>query len=241
MIRRAAPFAAVLALSPLPTAAQDDPLDSYVTANLLSIFYHELGHALIDIMALPVFGQEEDAADTASALMIDLFFEEDTAQSIVRDAAFGFLDEDAATEGAPVWWDTHGPDLQRYYNLVCQFYGGAPTARADLADALELPEDRAETCEEEFELADDSWGPVFDVLFAAGPGNTITYDGETDNFTKKLIAAEVNALNQVWSLPRPLIVTVAPCDEANAFYDLDTRTVTICTELAPYLREIAGN
>ena len=36
--------------------------DDFVEANILSVFYHELGHALIDIMALPVFGQEEDAA-----------------------------------------------------------------------------------------------------------------------------------------------------------------------------------
>ncbi|MBA4350919.1 MAG: hypothetical protein C0427_06690, partial [Rhodobacter sp.] len=37
---------------------------------MLAIFYHELGHALIDVMQLPVLGLEEDAADVLSVVMI---------------------------------------------------------------------------------------------------------------------------------------------------------------------------
>ena len=240
MIRTAIALTAMM----LATAAtaQNTAEEAYVEANLLSIFYHELGHALVDVMALPVFGQEEDAADTASILLIDALFDEDAAQGIARDAAFGFLDEADAADAEPVWWDGHGPDEQRYYNLVCLFYGADPETRDALADELQLPEDRAASCEEEFDLANDSWGPVFDELVERGPGDTLMFQSDTASLTTDLIGDEVAALNAELSLPTPVTVRVAPCEEANAFYDPEVREITICTELEPHLRQImAGN
>ena len=66
---------------------------SFVEANILSIFYHELGHALIDIEQVPIFGQEEDAADVFSILMIHTLFEEEAAQELAVEASIGFLGE----------------------------------------------------------------------------------------------------------------------------------------------------
>ncbi len=239
MMRWMLPFATLaIALSPAQ-AENSAEIDNYVEANLISIFYHELGHALIDIMALPVFGQEEDAADTASILLIDALYDNQTATAIARDAAFGFLDEANAGEDTPAWWDVHGPDLQRYYNLVCLFYGAEPDSRAGLADQFDLPQERAESCEEEFELALSSWGPVLDELSKAGAGDTIKYSGGTDTLTKRLIADEVAALNSEFSLPETLQIEVTDCDEANAYYDPEAKSITICTEFEPHLRDLA--
>lgn len=71
-------------------AQADEQTEVFVEANLLSIFYHELGHAIIDVAQLPVFGQEEDAADTASILLIDAIFDNETAIDIAYDAVLGF-------------------------------------------------------------------------------------------------------------------------------------------------------
>ena len=46
----------------------DTSENEFVTSNILSIFYHEIGHAIIDTLRLPVFGQEEDAANFLSIL-----------------------------------------------------------------------------------------------------------------------------------------------------------------------------
>ena len=108
--------------------------DGFVTSNLISFVYHKLGHAVIDTMQVPIFGQEEDAADVFSILLIDEIFEPEIANIIAYDAAFGFHAE--AQENTPAFWDVHGPDEQRYYNLVCIFYGANPDLREELAQEL---------------------------------------------------------------------------------------------------------
>lgn len=226
--------AAILAVGP---GAAQTRTDDFVAANLLAITYHEFGHALIDILQLPVFGQEEDAADVLSVLLIDAFYEEEAAASIIYDAAFGFLN-DAETHDQ-VLWDVHGPDLQRYYTMICLFYGANPDARADLAQELELPEERAESCEEEFLLADDSWGPVLDDISQDAPGKSIVFKAGTNPFIDAIMAEEVAALNEDFVLPETLTVSSEDCEEVNAFYDLDTREIIICTELDGYLRDVA--
>lgn len=230
-------IAAFCAAAPLPATAAND--DAFVEANLLSILYHELGHAIIDIMALPVFGQEEDAADVASVLLIHDLFEEDAAIAIAYDAAFGFLGEAAAQGDAePAYWDTHGPDLQRYYNLVCLFAGGNMDGREDVAEELGLPDDRLIGCEEEFDLAYDSWGPVFDEMAESAPGQSIVYRGGRATLTEQLVAEEVEALNADFVLPAQLTVTVEDCGEANAFYDPNTREIIMCAEFEDWVRDL---
>ena len=230
-------LAIVAALFAVPAAA--DRVEEYVQANLLSILYHELGHAIIDVARLPVFGQEEDAADVASILLIDQLFDEESAVAIAYDSAFGFLAEaDLTGEDVP-YWDTHGPDLQRYYNLVCLFVGADLTEREDIAADLGLPEERLDTCEEEFELANDSWGPIFDELAADAPGTSMRYIGSDATFTDQVISEEVAQLNLDFVLPEKVDVVVESCGEANAFYDLDAREIIMCTELETFLRRQA--
>lgn len=228
---------ALLALA-ATAAYSEEASDPFVEANLLSIFYHELGHALIDVMQLPVFGQEEDAADTASILLIDSTFENETAIEIAYDAALGFQAEADEAGSDIAWSDVHGPDLQRFYNLVCLFYGADPDGRDDFADDMGLPADRAEACEEEFILANDSWGPVFDEITDHGGGNSLTYSSTVDNFTADIISAEVKALNAQLQLPSDIKVSVESCGEANAFYDPQGQSIVICVEFETHLREI---
>lgn len=217
-------------------ALADEQREAFVEANLLGIFYHEFGHALIDVLGLPVFGQEEDAADVASILMIDAFYEEEAAQALAYDTAFGFLGE-ASFAGDIAYWDVHGPDEQRFYNTVCLFYGANPDAREDFAIDLGLPEDRALTCPEEFALAQDSWGPALDEI--AGQGATLRFDaGGFDGLTAAVIGGEVNALDGDFNLPEPVTVRVESCGEANAFYDPGTVEIIMCVEFEDHLRAL---
>ncbi len=223
-------------------SAQDLTEDqaTYVAANLLGIFYHELGHALIDQMGLPIFGQEEDAADVLSAFMIDALFDEETAVALVYDTAFGFRAEADDTGNDVAWWDVHGPDLQRYYNAVCIFYGANPDERGDVAEDLGLPEERADYCPDEYDQAAGSWGAVLDELAKAGAGETLILVVDDPGLAGAgilidVIGAELAALNAEMSLPQDMPVNIAACGEANAFYDPQAQAITMCTEFVAHL------
>ena len=202
---------AALLLSILPFVARSDAAqDEFVASNILAIFYHELGHAVIDVMDVPIFGQEEDAADVMAVLLIDWLFEEETAQAIAYDSAFGYLNE-ADHDGEIAWWDLHGPDEQRFYNHVCLFYGGNPEARDDLAADLGLPDERAETCPEEYDLAADSWGMVFDEMDRAGQGEPMTFIPGTEKgsaFVNDILGEEVARMSEDIALPARIEVRV---------------------------------
>lgn len=234
---------ATAALLGLPSFSLAQDADAFVESNILATLYHELGHALIDIQEVPIFGQEEDAADVLSILLVDAFWDEDDAVGIAYDAAFGFLTEaDMARDQGeePAFWDVHGPDEQRYYNLVCIFYGANADEREDVADELGLPEERAEWCEDEFEQANGSWGLILDEMAEAGPGETfVAGEFERDDNITALILDEIDALNAEFSLDDDLSISYTACGEANAFYDPEYREITICTEYVDFLAEMA--
>jgi len=65
-----ATFAAAATLA-AGTATADE---AFVEANIIGIFYHELGHALVGILRFPIFEQEEDAVDIFSIFLIAVLF-----------------------------------------------------------------------------------------------------------------------------------------------------------------------
>ncbi len=231
--------ALLIASFALPKASADEARDAFVEANILAIFYHELGHAVIDQMDVPIFGQEEDAADVLSVMLIDWLFEEETAQAIAHDSAFGYFSDLDQTDVA--YWDVHGPDEQRYYNHICLFYEANPDEREAMAINLGLPEERAETCPEEYDQAASSWGVIFDEMDEAGGGRPVVFEpgvGDDAAVVNDLLRLEVESLNGDLNLPRELVVRVESCGEANAFYDPNDASITMCVEFVPHLQAL---
>ena len=231
---------------PVSAATMDKKSKDFVAANLIAIYYHELGHALIDILKLPIFGQEEDAADVLSAVLIHDIFEEQEAQDIARATAVGFLGDKTITDAERsrvAYWDVHGPDLQRYYTFACLIYGANTRERARLADELKLPKARRRTCSDEYAQAANAWGPVIDNLEANGAGKSIRFladhrVGEHGKFAADVIGREVKAMNQDLTLPKRLLVRVEACDTVNAFYDPKRREIIMCIQFAEYLDNV---
>jgi hypothetical protein len=215
---------------------QDPAAAQFVTSNVIATFYHELGHAMIDQLQLAVLGREEDAADTLSALLIHDVWDENSATSLVYDTAhaFRFYAAEAEANGAETpFWDEHSLDLQRYYNLVCLFYGANPDVRRDVADELELPQERAEACPEEYQLAADSWGAMLEDLAPVAGSKGLQMVGVSlDDSIGNILAQEVAELNNRYALPDWVAVKVESCGEANAFYDPQARSITLCNEYA---------
>lgn len=122
-------------------------------------FYHELGHALIDTMDVPVVGKEEDAADGLAAFVI---LEITREPQVALAAARQFLLESEVYEQSEEdsFYGEHSLDRQRFYNIVAWIYGSNPDLYEDAVDEL-VPEDwwdeRAEMAIEEYESLVESW------------------------------------------------------------------------------------
>lgn len=130
---------------------RDDPdaweyADTFAYDVTYETFYHEVGHALMDIYDLPYTGKEENVADQFSALILS--YVSDVGQDMLYSVGDYYLYNDMRSEDhpdqEPAYWGRHGLDMQRFYDVSCYAYGADPAYNQDLIDDGWLPKDRAE-------------------------------------------------------------------------------------------------
>ncbi len=140
---------------PPAPSSQDDPAIRFMLANTMWTLVHEMGHALIAELDVPLLGKEEDAADRIATIALlhgsadhDIPNRIDEIEFIVA-AAQGWRVEwelERLDQVTAPYWDSHALDIQRFYNIVCLLYGSDPDKYAGLADQLALPAQRALEC-----------------------------------------------------------------------------------------------
>jgi Putative metallopeptidase len=148
--------------------------EQLVAGLFAAVLLHETGHAVFDLLNVPVFGREEDAADFAAAF-IALQFGKDIARTVIKGFAYYWAYEAASgadprtTKPDPkapnypkdadrqchvdpfcAYSDEHGTASQRMYNVICLAYGGDPATFKDFVDIGWLPKERAATCVDEY-------------------------------------------------------------------------------------------
>jgi len=120
------------------------------------VFGHEMGHAMFDVLNVPIFGEAENAADHFSTYMM-LQFGRDQAKGLITGAAYSYKKYvQGSYVSAPLaaFSDVHAAPAQRFYNLLCLAYGADPVLFAEFVekDAIEyLPQGRALNCKGEYE------------------------------------------------------------------------------------------
>lgn len=135
-------------------ANDEEAAAGFVSATVFT-FFHELGHALVDLLDLPITGKEEDVVDQLATWILVAGGEEGALMAI--DGAVSFIDEEGDEE--PVTWGEHSLDQQRFYNIVCWVYGSAPEKFAELTESRDgpLPNERAEICPDEWARMSKAW------------------------------------------------------------------------------------
>ena len=110
--------------------------------------WHEVAHALIHQLHLPVLGNEEDAADTLAAMFL-LAKEENGPQAVLSVAEYFRL---IGLREQVDWADKHAPHFQRSYNMLCLVYGHDPRKYKHIVGTKkgQLPKERAAHCESEY-------------------------------------------------------------------------------------------
>ncbi|MEU6861737.1 DUF4344 domain-containing metallopeptidase [Streptomyces sp. NPDC046876] len=133
------------------------PADDEVAAVAAETLYHEAGHALVDLLGLPVGGDraEEDAADRFAALM--LLREGPEGERRLRTAAEAYELTAAAEGPGGRGRDEHAPPAERAAAHLCLLYGAAAGRHPDLAA-------RTQGCAPDWPAVQEEWarllGPV---------------------------------------------------------------------------------
>ena len=100
------------------------------------VFGHEMGHAMFDVLNVPIFGEAENAADHFSTYMM-LQFGRDRAKGLITGAAYSYKKYvQGSYVSAPLaaFSDVHAAPAQRFYNLLCLAYGADPVLFAEFVE-----------------------------------------------------------------------------------------------------------
>ncbi len=239
---------------------------SFVLGNTLKVLLHEVGHALVDLWALPVLGREEDAADAFSVIYLLDTIESDADLSTEQmeqldDALFvsavswlAFAEENDL-EDTTLFADEHSLDMQRFFSHMCLLVGRNEDLYADWFVDFDI-EDEAldiERCEELAVAQSEDWRYLLEVerdqswKDQGKAGIKIDIDRGK---TKQHRRYEAWLKDWAWlpylearlerdlKLPETLNMRFTDCDEANAFYDPETREVIMCYELMEVFEDL---
>jgi len=139
--------------------------ENAIAGPVLDVFLHEAGHAMFALLKIPLLGREEDAADQVSTYYM-LQLPNDVKRGFVLGAAYSYASELKVRNARDLYRprlevgrhvilsDEHGTAAQRLYNLLCLAYGSDKVLFADVVEKKFLPEERAETCEGEYQQID---------------------------------------------------------------------------------------
>lgn len=240
---------------------QGDDTALFVVGNTLFAVYHELGHALIDLLELPVIGREEDAADGFAAVMMIPPIADPIRDELIVAVADGWrLQSDrAGTIGdqGPLWAE-HALDEQRYFAVICWMVGSDQEGFFDLAEELGMPVERIEACAGDFERMRAGWeGLLSDHVIGttdSAHGNqgriAVVFDNPDQNDAQafewarsgEVIERSVLDFGQRIALPEDITVRFRSCGDANAFWYRDRLEVSICYGLVDdFLSVLTGD
>jgi hypothetical protein len=233
--------------------AQREKAVEFITGNMIFVLGHEAGHAVIREMGIPVVGREEDAADIFATLMA-LMCTDAFADRVLANAALGWFFSDRRDRSEQrgrrdqsaeaKYYDAHGMDLQRAYSVVCMMVGSNMGKFAGVAQAAKLPEERQQTCQDDYLNASWSWQQVLQahlrkpdqpktaINIVYGPGNG-KYDmhAEVSRHIQVLEAMAENLSDRfVWRAP--ISLEMQACGEANARWEWRSKKVVVCYEMA---------
>ncbi len=126
-----------------------------VDGTFVETVLHEVAHAVFDILQVPIWGREEDAADRVAALIMIRFDDEVALTTIIGTAKFFEYSKHAWT--GTDFAENVAPEAQRFYNYLCVAYGGDPITFSFLAPRPgpstlpRLTAHRARWCPREYE------------------------------------------------------------------------------------------
>jgi hypothetical protein len=154
LLERIEEYAPTAAIQLYQTGNRPVPADAGIVGPYVNAMLHEIAVAVFDVLDIPVWGRQDDAADRVAALIMLQFNKLNVAWPTIVGTAW-FL---AASTVSPAdFAETRGIMAQRYYTTLCIAFGGdratfggfvAASARSPYAG--DLPDARAVSCREDY-------------------------------------------------------------------------------------------
>jgi len=249
-----------------PSASESGEEDEYSEEGLihlgsvLGVFFHEMGHAVINEFAVPAVGPQEDIADEYAAFTFSESMEEDPSPAMAlmsSAAAYTYLAQARKNRlggFAVPWFDEHSPNLNRFSKMMCILYGATPNVFEEVMNSVEIPERNRKKCIGEYKTKRNSWHqllrPYRRAISDSQPGDhspdalgakiKVVYGEEKKEYSKiigpilrelRLFEDIAEDLNKQYVWERELTLFIGECDTINAFYSRDEATVVMCYEL----------
>jgi len=225
----------------------------FVVGNLLFVLAHELGHAVISELDLPVLGREEDTADVYAILKaLTVVGSEFSQRILVRATNAWFMSarRDRRDGETPTYYQRHGLDEQRAYHIICLMVGSNSDKFKDLADEHRLPEDRRRSCGWDYDTAARSWERVMaphlraadrpkaqiEVIYGDAEGSLAIVARSLREIRFLEHMAEYAAERYLW--PAPIVMEMRTCGEPGARWTIPTRRLHICYEMVDEFVEL---
>lgn len=232
-----------------PATAKEHTDTDFIINTTAYFLNHEAGHALVDQFELPVIGQEEDAVDAFAAIQILDLYENDSDILLDTTEAMLLMHEDVLQNDDIDYFDEHDLDIKRAYRVVCYGYGTDQKRYQEAADWIEMPEERRESCANDADLSWTSWDALLESAYLPENqlGRTISVElAPTSKFRNEKAMLEESGLlpeiseylGETFAWPNAVKRNAQECGEANAYYDPDTVSITICYEMLTELSEL---
>jgi hypothetical protein len=220
---------------------------------MLFVTAHEIGHAVISELKLPVLGREEDAADTFAINAALRAVANDFSYRALEEAAKGWFwtaRRDKRQGATPAHYGRHGLDEQRAYQIICLMVGSDPIKFKGLADTTKLPEERRRTCGWDFDTVAQSWERLLAPHRRAVDRPKIAIEvsygeaaGELEIFADwfrsiRFLEIFADLLAELYAWPAPIALEMRSCGEPGARWTVPRRKVHICYELAQEFAEL---
>lgn len=250
------------AAAPPPSSAARS---EFVLGNVLFVLLHEFGHAVIRDFHVPILGLEENSADTLAALTLI------TAEQFDQDDRFSYLDllGMAAVGNLVTWrsgmemkdreliyWAQHDLSARRAARILCLLVGGEPGRFGWLVTSGDVPEMRAQNCEDEYAVAEHAFLWVLRTYGQFKDGRAVDASGDVrveyfDPRTpaqaqllkrlrdRQVIEKVASFYDRAFRFPEPLTVRLLSCDTPNAYWDPDLRQLRFCYELLETLDKMS--
>ncbi len=244
--------------SPFPERKTEEPMidesldpDFFMKANFEFSLYHEISHALFDILEIPILGNEEIAADHMAIFMMlypkGKYPEANFLPKLAAISGEWLVEwQESANMDNRDYSDPHPLEIQRFYEIGCISYGSNPDSLERLRKEQLLPSQRAITCKRDYEsflksteLLFRRWGrkendPPSSVKIK------IEIEKPSNDFEKKvydwlnqshILEDLVEKVSQLIELPEAFTVGIYKRGMPTAYWNSETRYLAICYEL----------